>query len=118
MLRMLPPATATRFLPSGKLSAARGTLRIERDKARDSRTLLAALARKNAVLPHEEDEAIKLVEQAIKSEPRRHRLHVRRLGWLPGRRGFALKNESARRRRWESRNCSLQCGSTTARSEY
>ena len=69
----------------------KGKLRIERDKARDSRTVLAALARKNAVLPHEEDEALKLVEQAIKSEPRHHHLHVRRLGWLPRREGFALK---------------------------
>jgi hypothetical protein len=71
----------------------KGILRIERDKAREGRTVLAALARKNAVLPHEEDDALKLVEQAIKSEPRRHRLHVRRLGWLPGRKGFALKRK-------------------------
>jgi hypothetical protein len=69
----------------------KGKLRIERDKARDSRTVLAALARKNAVLPHEEDEALKLVGQAIKSEPRHHHLHVRKLGWLPRREGFALK---------------------------
>ena len=70
-----------------KTLGRKGKLRIERDKARDSRTVLAALARKNAVLPHEEDDALKLVEQAIKSEPRRHRLHVRQLGWLPGARG-------------------------------
>ncbi len=74
-----------------KTLGRKGKLRIERDKARDSRALLAALARKNAVLPHEEPGAAKLVEAAIKSEPRYHRLHVRQLGWLPGRKGFALK---------------------------
>ena len=68
-----------------------GYLRIERDKARDNRAVLAALARKNAVLPHEENDAIKLINAAIKSEPRHLRLHVRRLGWLANRKGFALK---------------------------
>ena len=74
-----------------KTLGRKGKLRIERDKARDGRTVLAALARKNALLPREEADAIKLVETAIKSEPRRHHLYVRRLGWLPGRKGFALK---------------------------
>jgi hypothetical protein len=81
-----------------KTFGRKGNLRIERDKARDSRAVLAALARKNAVLPHQEDEALKLVEQAIKSEPRRFRLHVRRLGWLPNRKGFALKRSVLRAR--------------------
>ncbi len=75
----------------GKTLARQGRLRIERDKARDPRALLAALARKNAVLPHDDQEALSLIQEAIKSEPRRHRLHVRGLGWLSRRGGFALK---------------------------
>jgi hypothetical protein len=75
----------------GKTLGRTGKLRIERDKARDSHALLGALARKNAVLPFNEKEATDLVEAAIKSEPRRYRLHVRRLGWRPRFAGFALK---------------------------
>jgi putative DNA primase/helicase len=75
----------------GKPLGRQGKLRIERDKARDDKALLAAFARKNAVLPHEDDDALKLIEEAIKSDPPRHRLHVRRLGWLPRGEGFALK---------------------------
>ena len=75
-----------------KTLGRKGRLRIERDKARDSHTVLGALAKKNAVLPQEERDAIKLIEAAIKSEPRHHRLHVSRLGWLRGRKRFALKH--------------------------
>ena len=76
-----------------KTLGGKGRLRIDRDKARDSHSVLAALARKNAVLPYEDREAVRLIEAAIKSEPRRHRLHVRRLGWMSGRKCFALKRE-------------------------
>jgi putative DNA primase/helicase len=74
-----------------KMLGFKGTLRIERDKARDSHVVLLALAKRNAILPYEDKQAERLIAEAIRSEPRRHRLHVRRLGWLPGRKGFALK---------------------------
>lgn len=74
-----------------KTLGRKGTVRIERDKARDSHVLLAALARRNAVLPSDDKEAGRLMENAIRSEPLHHRLHVPRLGWLPGRKGFALR---------------------------
>jgi len=74
-----------------KTLGRKGSLRIERDRARDPTAVLAALARKNAVLPPIKEAAEKLVIAAMQSEPRRHRLHVRHLGWLPKRRGFVLK---------------------------
>ncbi len=44
-----------------KTLGRKGKLRIERDKAREHRLVMAALAKKNAVLPFEDSEAIKLI---------------------------------------------------------
>lgn len=74
-----------------KTLGRRGTLKIERDKARDKNALLSALLRKNAILPADQNAAHALIDKAIQSDPQRHRLHVKHLGWLPGGKGFALK---------------------------
>jgi hypothetical protein len=58
-----------------------GRLRLKRNDARDCRTVLDALALKNAILPADNKKAKAWVQEAIKSEPTRYRRHMARLGW-------------------------------------
>ena len=76
-----------------KLLGRRGSVRIERDQARQAEKVCNILIRKNWDAPENEVRAVKFVAAAIRNPPQRYMLHARHLGWRRGRKAFVLQKK-------------------------
>ena len=76
-----------------KLLGRRGTVRIDRDQARQAEKVLNFLIRKNWDAPEDEVRAVAIVAAAIRNSPQQYLLHARHLGWRRGRKAFVLQKK-------------------------